>query len=197
MWYFSCFRARGCTLWACLSAGCGRASCSGCSWSHPSRHSRVRRQLQQRLCLLTVLGRGEPLERKRWAGTAWCGQARRQRGMLCSRRAALARGVAVPAQRVLAGQFPAGSATSASLQHPAGHPQRAHRTQPSGMRAEEEFYPLAVCPSICSRVSTALWAHRVVAAAFTHHLSRGKEQEEQGYSFWGKSPTYGLQCNMP
>lgn len=54
------------------------------------------------------------------------------------------------------------------------------------------FKPLAVCPSICSRVSVALLARRVMAVAFTHHLSRGKE-EELGDSSWGRSPTYGLQ----
>lgn len=57
------------------------------------------------------------------------------------------------------------------------------------------FKPPAVCPSICSRVSVALLARRVMAATFTHRLSRGKE-EELGDSSWGRSPTYGLQCNV-
>lgn len=197
MWYFSsCFRARGCTLWACLSPGCGCASCSGCSWSHPSWLSRVRRQLHQWLCLLTALGRGEPLERKRWAGTACCGQARRQRGDALQPASG-------PCQECCGGSpesagWPALRAASTSLRHPCRAPTACPTTRsPKGWRRRRRrsFTCLAVCPGTCSTVSTALLGHRVTAAAFTHHLSRGKEKEEQGDSSWGRSPTYGLQCN--
>lgn len=57
---------------------------------------------------------------------------------------------------------------------------------------EEEFYP-------SGRLSQHLQqgVHGTLGSQpFTQHLPRGKEEEEQGDSSWGRSPTYGLQCNM-
>lgn len=168
MWYFSsCFRARGCTLWACLSR-LRLCLLLGLQLEPPVATQPGQAAITPAAVLADSLGaRGTFAEeevRLMWPGSTSAGDALQPPPGPCQ-------GCCGGSPAMLAGllsvlgvpPLPAPTACPAA-QSREGWRQRRRR----------RFTPLAVCPSTCSRVSTALLGHRVLAVAFTHLGQEGK-----------------------